>query len=212
MAEHLLYIVRQTIESRDERVARSYSMYIAVDPAAEATASAFLAAHGAGVFVVVNIASAEPWREWPWNNCAEVLRALLPRWPELTFVLTPPPGKIESAERVVGECGSDRVIVFPPSPRFLDLVALVGRARLALTPDTASVHVASACRRPVVALYSSLTSPTRLWSPLGVPARLVEAGPGQPVSAITPEQVVDACEELYVETEPPLGRHAVKEA
>lgn len=201
MANQLLYVVRQSIDVGRAQPA-SYSMHIAIDSAAEAAASAFLATHDVGDFVVVNIAAAEPWRDWPPGSCASVLCALLAEWPAMTFVLTPPPGKVESAEQVVRDCASRRVILLPPARRFLDFVALVARARLVVTPDTANVHVASACHRPIVALYSLITTPKGLWSPFGVPARIVEAPPGEPVSAIAPAQIVRACEELFAETAP----------
>lgn len=201
MADQLLYLVGQTIDSPATRDPRARPMHIALDSTAEANAGAFLARLGVSDFVAVNIASAEPWREWPWTSCVEVLRALLPRWPGMTFVLTPPPSpnRIADAERVVAACASDRVVVFPPSVRFLDFVALVRRARLVLTSDTANVHVASACQRPVVAIYSGIRTTPGLWSPFGVPAREVRAEAGQPVSAIPAEKIVRACEELYAE-------------
>jgi ADP-heptose:LPS heptosyltransferase len=70
------------------------------------------------------------------------------------------------------------------------------------------VHVASACGRPIVALYSGIRTTPGLWSPFGVPAREVRAAPGNAVSTIPTEQIVRACEELYAETEPPLCMNA----
>jgi ADP-heptose:LPS heptosyltransferase len=205
MADQLMYVVRATIEPPDAHTEGPHRMHIAVDAAAEQRASVFLGGHGLRDFVAVNIASAETWREWPWKNCVDVLRELLPRWPELAFVLTPPPipEKVADAERVIAVCGSDRVILCPPSPRFLDLVAIVKRARLVLTCDTANVHVASACGRPIVALYAGIRTTPGLWSPFGVPAREVRALPGHAVSTIPAEQIVRACEDLYAEIEPP---------
>jgi ADP-heptose:LPS heptosyltransferase len=210
MADQLMHVVRETIESPHARLDSPHRMHIPVDEKAEQRARAFLSEHGLRDFVAVNIASVETWREWPWKSCVEVLSALLPKWPDVSFVLTPPPlpEKIADAERVRAGCRSDRVIVCPPSPRFLDLVALVQRSRLVLTCDTANVHVASACGRPIVALYSGIRTTPGLWSPFGVPAREVRAAPGNAVSTIPTEQIVRACEELYAETEPPLCMNA----
>lgn len=205
MADQLMYVVRATIESPNVRGEVQHRMHIAVDAQAERRAAAFVAEHGLREFVVVNISSAEAWREWPWEKCAEVLRVLLSRWPDLTFVLTPPPAaeKVSDAERVVAACASDRVIVCPPSPRFLDLVAVVQQASLVLTCDTANVHVASACGRPIIALYSGIRTTPGLWSPFGVPAREVRAAPGHAVSTIPAEEIVRACEELCAQIEQP---------
>lgn len=200
MSEHLLDVARQTIEAPGDRSTRSYPMYIATDAAAEARASAFLRERGIGDFVAVNIVAAEPGRDWPWTNCVQVLSAMLARWPELAFIVVAPPNKDTDSRRVVDACASNRVVLYPPSPRLLDVVSLVRRARFVLTPDTAMVHIASACGRPTVALYSTIRA-AELWSPYGVAARLVSSESGQPVSTIAAEQIVHACELLYTETE-----------
>ena len=202
MSEHLLYVVRRTIEVPRDWSTRSYPMYIATDSAAEASATSFLGDRRLGDFVVVNIAAAEPWREWPWTSCVQVLSALSTRWPELSFVVVAPPDKRLDAKRVVDACASERVALYPPSPRVLDVVSLVRRARFVLTADTAMVHIASACGKPVVALYSTIRTTSGLWAPFGVAARSVSSEAGQPVSAIPAEQIVHACETLYSETEP----------
>ncbi|MFL5615888.1 MAG: glycosyltransferase family 9 protein [Gemmatimonadaceae bacterium] len=205
MADQLMFVVRATIESPDTRGDERHRMHIAVDAQAKRRAAAFVAEHGLSEFVAVNISSAEAWREWPWENCAKVLRVLLPRWPDLTFVLTPPPAaeKIRHAEQAIAACASDRVILCPPSPRFLDLVAVVQRASLVLTCDTANVHVASACGCPIIALYAGIRTTPGLWSPFGVPAREVRAAPGHAVSTIPAEEIVRACEELCAQIAQP---------
>lgn len=210
MADQLMYLVRATIESPKARIEGRKRMHIAVDAAAEQRARAFVTEHGLREFVAVNISSVETWREWPWESCVEVLRLLLPRWPNLKFVLTPPPAteKVADAKRVIAACASRRVILCPPSTRFLDLVAVVQRASLVLTCDTANVHVASACGRPIIALYSGIRTTAGLWSPFGVPAREVRAAPGRPVSTIPAEQIVRACEALCAEIEQPWCMNA----
>jgi ADP-heptose:LPS heptosyltransferase len=202
MSEHLLYVTRRTIDAPVDRSTRRYPMYIATDAAAEVRASAWLDEHRVGDFVAVNIAAAEPWRQWPWTNCVQVLLALRSRWPELSFVVLAPPDKGADAKRVIDACASDRVTLYPPSPRLLDVVSVVRRARFVVTADTAMVHIACACGRPVVALYSTIRTTSGLWSPYGVAARSVSTESGQPVSTIAAERIVHACEELYTETEP----------
>ena len=54
------------------------------------------------------------------------------------------------------------------------------------------MHVASACGRPVVGLYSARTTDPAAWAPVGVPFRALVAPPGAPVSAIPLGDVADA--------------------
>ncbi len=207
-AARLLWVARRTVDapstmavsSSGEALAR-WPMRLAADPEAEARAEAFVAGRRLDAFAAVNAWAAEPWRELGEARCAELLRLVAARAPALALVLTPPPGRTDEAARIAEAAGVP-VTVFPPSKAFHDLVSLVRRAALVVTPDTANVHVASACGRPVVGLYSARTTDPSAWAPVGVPFRALVAPPGAPVSAIPLGDVVDAVVELL------SGRHA----
>jgi ADP-heptose:LPS heptosyltransferase len=201
-AARLLWVARRVVDappsmavaSACEALAR-WPLRLAEDAAAEARACAFVAERGlAGVpFAAVNAWASEPWREMGVERCAELLRLVAARSPELALVLTPPPGRGEEAARIAAAAGAGvPVVVFPPSTRVHDLVSLVRRAAVVVTPDTANVHVASACGRPVVGLYSARTTDPAAWAPVGVPYRALLAPPGAPVSAIPSGDVADA--------------------
>ncbi|MDQ3951089.1 MAG: glycosyltransferase family 9 protein [Gemmatimonadota bacterium] len=201
MAQKLLFVVQQALDTGPvpKRAATDrYPLAVAIGAEADERAARFVAEHGIDRFVAVNLASAEASKEWSPSVCAEVLRLLLPRYPALAFVLTPPPGKLEPAERVARALGSPRVLLYPP-PSILVLSAILQRSVVVLTPDTANVHVASAVRRPVLALYTPLTNPPGLWSPFQVPHRIVEAAAGQPVSTIGAETIARAFDDLMRE-------------
>jgi ADP-heptose:LPS heptosyltransferase len=207
-AARLLWVARRTVDAPGEMAVASaaealarWPMRLAEDPAAEARAAAFVAEHRLGAFAAVNAWAAEPWRELGAERCAELLRLVAARAPGLSLVLTPPPGRGEEAARIAAAAGRVPVTVFPPSARFHDLVALVRRAALVVTPDTANVHVASACGRPVVGLYSARTTDPAAWTPVGVPSRALVAPPGAPVSAIPLGDVADAVVALLAASE-----------
>lgn len=147
-------------------------------------------------FVAVNVSAAEWFREWPAEQCVAALRAVAARHPNVAFVLTPPPGKVDAAQRVVAKLGGVRAIVCPPSHDLLDLAALLARAAVVVTPDTANIHVASAMGRPVVALYTPLGTAPSLWAPLGVPHRSLVAPGREPVSGIDPAEIAGAIDVL----------------
>jgi ADP-heptose:LPS heptosyltransferase len=144
-------------------------------------------------------------RDWSAEPCAAFAELLLRRHRDLSVVLTPAPGKEAVVEEVARRCASARVVVAPALP-LLDLVALVRRATAVVTPNTALVHIASACRRPVIALYAPVVPrDVTLWLPIGVRYRALASDLGGSASAIPPVRVADAFDDLRRELD---GREA----
>ncbi len=98
-----------------------------------------------------------------------------------------------------------------------EMAWLLGRARLYVGPNTAAMHLAAACRCPVVALFGP--SIEDYWHPWQVPYRIVTT-PGYVPPADTAERyalikkrsmadidardVIAACEQLLAETAVPI--------
>lgn len=88
----------------------------------------------------------------------------------------------------------------------LTLTALIKKARLLVTVDSAPVHLAAAMQTPQVVLYGP-TNPLH-WRPRGSPAVVLQAGqtaplteftldhPGAPMNLISTEQVIDGMKAL----------------
>jgi ADP-heptose:LPS heptosyltransferase len=150
-------------------------------------------------FVVANVSAHFADRDWSPVQCGAVLALLLQRHPDLAVVMTPAPGKTEPARQAAVRSRSERVVVAPELP-LLELSALVRRAIAVITPNTALVHIASACHRPVVALYAPRApGEVDLWLPLGVPYRALASRLGGTISDIPPTQVADAFDALRAE-------------
>ena len=202
MAQRVLVLGQRAVEAPPE-VARGgierWPLRLAPGEASTERAEAFLEASRIGRFVAVNVSAAEWFRDWPPASCAAAIRAVAARHPGVAFVLTSPPGKGDAAAQVVKGLGGVRAVVYPPSNDLMDLAALLARATVVVTPDTANVHVASAMGRPVVALYTPLGTPASLWAPLGVPSRSLVAPGREPVGAIEPAAIARAIEELLGE-------------
>jgi lipopolysaccharide heptosyltransferase III len=201
--DRLIYMAQRAFGLAPLARADQYSPRIARDATAEAAADQFRASHGLRAYAVVNLSAHFAVRDWAPEPCAQFLALLLARHPELSVVLTRPRGKEAPAEETARRCNSPRVLVAPAMP-LLGVAALIRGSVGVITPDTAIVHVASACRRPVVALYAPVvpTDVTR-WLPVGVPYRALVADLGGSMSDIEPERIADAFDELQREAESP---------
>ena len=207
MSQRLLYVVQASLahDTANKREPfAAYPMTLQIGTKEQQSADQFLTSAGVREFVAVNFSAREPDRDWPIQSCANVIRQLARQHPDLSFVLIPPASRAGDAASIVASCAALPVVIFPPSPNLLALAALIQRARIVITPDTAAVHIASACGRPVLGLYLHLK--TRLWTPLGVPHRLVQAAPGAPIAAIPDQEIIGAFELLYEETLPKIAR------
>lgn len=202
MAEQVLAVGAAAFEHRSGGAASPvdcarFPMRLRVADGARAVVSAFLASAAVEQFVVVNLWTAEPGREWSPESCAALLTRLSSRDASRVFVLTPPSGGEAIAGAVRRASPGSRVVIFPSRMQLPELVALVARARLAVTVNTSVVHIASACGRPVLGLYTRhAPDKNEHWLPLGVPYRVLFAPAAQPVSAIPLDDVAQAFEEL----------------
>jgi ADP-heptose:LPS heptosyltransferase len=179
---------------------RRYPLRMAEDARADARVGTFVAERRIGAFVAVNLSAHFASRDWAPEHCARFIELLLDRHLDLSVVLTPAPGKQAATDEVARRSANPRVIVGPVFP-LLELAALVRRAGTVVSTNTALVHLASACGRPVVALYApEVLSDISLWLPIGVPYRALASPMRGRVSDIRPEAIADAFDELRRET------------
>jgi heptosyltransferase-3 len=206
MADQLLFLGHRALGITPPEVAGAarYPMYVAVDDASASRTKAFLAERNVARFIAVNVDSTDPWREWRPAACGEFIATVLQRHPELSVVLPPPPGKEAYAEELARLFGTPRVVV-AKGFRVLELVALLRHALIVVTPNTGTLHLAAACGRPIVALYTRHSVHVDRWLPWGVPYRAVVGAPGESVSDIPPPRVVEAFDDLYVAAAPQHG-------
>lgn len=201
MADQLLFLGHRAlgVDPPGAHGAARYPMRIVVDDASDMRAGAFLATHDITRFVVVNVDSTDPWREWRPKPCTHFIATILARHSDLSVVIPPPPGKERYAEAVARSFEDGRVVV---AREFgvLELMALLQRAALVVTPNTGTLHLAAACGRPIVALYTPHSVHLERWLPWGVPYRAVLAAPGEAVSDISPQRVVEAFDDLLLAT------------
>ena len=167
-------------------------------------------------FIIFHPGSARPEKYWNAQRWAEVINHAADKH-DVDLVLTGGTSPLEQTH--IGEIKSKvrhRVIDFSGKTDLLTLAALIAKARLLLTVDSAPMHLASASRTPQVILFGP-TNPFH-WRPRESPALILQGTsrspfteflpkqPRLPMNQISTEAVIDAMETLLSApaTSPPL--------
>ncbi|MGH8095169.1 MAG: putative lipopolysaccharide heptosyltransferase III [Chthoniobacterales bacterium] len=182
------------------------SIHLALPQSAKAQAAALIAEHNLGEnFVVVHPGSARAEKFWVarrWAGVANEVEENLTR-----VVLTGGRSRMETEHIARIKSHLDRPVVdLSGQLDLLTLSALIERARLLLTIDSAPMHLAGALGTPQVALFGP-TNPFH-WHPRGTAAIVLRAGytellgtfapkqPPRPMKEISTQQVIDAMRSL----------------
>ncbi len=165
------------------------------DPHASAKVEAkikhILVADQTSEYIHINLEAKNAFREYGMEGSLNLSRRLREEFPMASILWTSSP---QSASRAVAFLESHPVpgVHYFNTDSIHELLALVKGASLVISPDTAAIHIASAFKRPVVALY-----PVRQeWPPYKTPFRLLLTERDQPVSSIPLESILEACWEL----------------
>jgi ADP-heptose:LPS heptosyltransferase len=113
-------------------------------------------------------------RRWPAERFAAVATELTRRGEEV--VITGSAAERELAARVASQAGLPSAAVLAGRTDVLQLAAVVAAARLVVTGDTGTAHLASAFRTPSVVLFGP--TPPAWWGPPPGPPRRVVARRG----------------------------------
>lgn len=124
---------------------------------AERYVCAQLASRNIREFLILNPGGGWQTKNWAPENYAR-LHEMLARASGLRSVLTWGPGEEPLVEKVFRACEGTPPATFPTS--LTQFVALVKRARLFIGGDTGPLHIAAACRTPVVGIFGP-TDPRR---------------------------------------------------
>lgn len=148
-------------------------------------------------FILLNLSASEAYRTLKSKRAIKLVRMLKERFSDqgLTIAVTGAPDEKERIEHVARESGA-AVMGFPS---IMKAAAGISKARILISPDTGSVHIASAVGTPVVAYYAEFLKPA-MWGPQGVPHRIVIAQVHDESDSISLEEIVESVEELLNET------------
>ena len=168
--------------------------------------------------IVIHVSAGNPFRRWPAESFAALAAALAADAPDRRIVITSGPSDAAAATSVAEAARSQAGLAAHRIVRcgefdIPELRALIDRAALYVGGDSGPLHVASASRTPIVALFGP-TLPDRSipWRDPAVPGIAVDAGPlpcrpchqrhcvpgdYRCLTRITPEQVLRACHQVH---------------
>lgn len=187
-----------------------YSLYI--PPEAERRALERLRAEGLerNGYILLNISAGEPARELPDDRSVELIERLRETGAShgLRVAVTGAPNDAERVREIVRSANAGRTPGKnthgnePVVPLLFNALtaaaACIREARLIVTPDTGTNHIASAVGTPTVALFTKNGRPIG-WGPFGVPHRIVQATEGKDAAALRTDDIVAAVAALLAE-------------
>lgn len=155
-------------------------------------------------YILLNLSASEAYRTLGAEKSIDVARRLIERYePEgIAVAVTGAPNEMEMIETVARESGA-HLLMFPS---ILKAIVAIRHARMVISPDTGSVHIASAVGTPVVAYYGEFGKPSH-WHPIGVPNRVVITRVQSQGARVDITELMTAVEELAEE----IGQGAQKE-
>jgi predicted lipopolysaccharide heptosyltransferase III len=145
-------------------------------------------------FVIFHPGSARTEKFWNAQRWAEVINHAAEKH-DVDLVITGGPSPLEQAH--IGDIKSKvrhRVVDLSGKTDLLALAALVARARLLITVDSAPLHLASAFRTPQVILFGP-TNPFH-WRPRESPAVILQGDSSAPVTDFVPKQPRQAMNQI----------------
>ncbi|MBA2743304.1 MAG: putative lipopolysaccharide heptosyltransferase III [Chthoniobacterales bacterium] len=165
----------------------------------------------AGEFLIIHPGSARPEKFWQVDRWARIIEVAAEH--HLKCVITGAGSPIEQAHIAdIRAHSGDRVVDLSGQVDLLTLAALIKRAKLLITVDSAPMHLAAATHTPQVVLFGP-TNPLH-WAPRFTPAVILQAGQAEPVREFNPKQkpvpmnllstelVIDGMEALLAATKP----------
>ncbi len=139
--------------------------------------------------LAVNVSAEAPWRRWPQEHYIATVRRVRQRFPDLQVLILGAPVDEESKRRIGQACA----VRVDETTSARQMMALIATCDVVLTPDTAVTHVASAFRKPVVAMFAGAGG--LHWGPYGTIGRVVST-PARTLASLNVEPVLQALEEL----------------
>jgi heptosyltransferase-3 len=121
-------------------------------------------------FAVMQTGTRQGFNRWPRERWRELGEHLLRRVQHLVLSCGGAPHEVEEARGLRAELG-ERVLITEGRADWSQLAWLLSRARLYVGPPTAAMHLAAACRCPIVALFGPTVE--ELWHPWQAPYRVV---------------------------------------
>ncbi len=135
---------------------------------------------------MLNISAGDKSRYWLIDKWAAVAKHFLLR--NFQVIVTYHPKDRKTADKLIRECPD---LTLFHSSTIRDIIALVSRVDLVVTPDTSIVHIASAFNIPQVALFPDVDWNFYKFHPLSRKNAVLRPKPGGVIADISTEEVID---------------------
>lgn len=129
--------------------------------------------------ILINLSAAGKHRNFAIDEAESMLRWWLEIRPDCYLMLLSVPGKNADLDELALRIGSVDVSSTPTPPSIDLTVALARAADLIFSPDTATVHIAAALERPLIAIFTDNERNLAEWRPRYPNARVVLTRPFQ---------------------------------
>jgi len=139
--------------------------------------------------LAVNVSAQAHWRRWPDDHYIATIRWVRQHFPDLQVLILGAPVD-ERCKRHIGQACA---VPVDETTSAREMIALIATCDAVLTPDTAVTHVASAFRKPVVAMFAGVGG--LHWGPYGTVGRVVST-PARTLASLDVEPVQQALQEL----------------
>ncbi len=171
------------------------------DKRSEARVNDFMSQVGTSA-VVLNISAGDDARTPSHEQALAIIRHVRTVH-GLPVIVIASPGQERSRASVVLACADAQVTSYPKegTAPFADVVALVRRCRVLVTPDTSLVHVAGATSTPVLALYTTAFTVAE-WGPRHTVSEVVLGEEGRPLSDLSVRAILDGFDRLVRKATP----------
>lgn len=132
----------------------------------------------------------------------QMIQMLSKQYPQYALVILAPPGLREETKTVIKKFPTRHITMMESANSIDHVMSLIARARLLISVDTGTVHIATATQTPTVAIYRDDNDNYERWHPNSDIARAVFGRPPQSdheevnIGEFDLEDMMDACMEL----------------
>lgn len=142
--------------------------------------------------VLLNISASNPKKMWEVDKWAKFLNSI--GLQKFNIIISADP-KDRDLIKIIHNTVPETIIT--PARNFKDLISLIKKSDIIITPDTSIVHIASAFNKPILALYSGLSWSHTLFGPLSDLSMMVSASDGiDDIRTINVDEVIKSFNEL----------------
>jgi ADP-heptose:LPS heptosyltransferase len=147
---------------------------------------------GTSRFVLLNTEAQTSFKEWGYTNALSLAQDMEKKYSDCALLLIASPNTSAALEDFLRTNEHPNRMVYFPTGGIQEVMALVRHADLVISPDTSVIHIATAERKPTIAVYLRPNE----WVPYQVPYRVVSPAIEAPVSTVSVDQVLEAMNEL----------------